>query len=70
VNGRWERDLTVRGLVGKELTREGRKIKRATELVVYGYIPAYITDAMQVQAVERGRERIAGQIEESAEERR
>jgi hypothetical protein len=60
----------VRGLVGKELTREGRKIKRATELVVYGYISACITNAMQVQAIERGRERVAAQIEESAEIRR
>ena len=66
MNGRWKRDLTVRGLVEKELTREGRKIKRATELVVYGYIPAYITDAMQVQAVERGKERHSTQVGESA----
>lgn len=59
----------MRGLVGKELTREGRKIKRATELVVYGYISAYITDAMQVQAVERGKEPHSALVGENAEER-
>jgi hypothetical protein len=54
VDGRWKRDLTLRGLVEKELTRERVGIKRATELVVHFYIGAYIKNTMQVHASRKG----------------
>lgn len=48
VDGRLKRDLTVRRLVEKSLREYAPELKRATELVVYGYICVDIRKAMQV----------------------